>query len=133
MKLSSIEGIGPSYEKKLMSAGLSSIEKLLEQGATAKGRTDISKKSGIDESAILGWVNRADLFRIKGVGSEYSDLLEVAGVDSVPELATRNPANLTTKLVEVNAEKKIVRRTPTSSMVEDWVAQAKKLPKKVSH
>ncbi|NYT12642.1 MAG: DUF4332 domain-containing protein [Methanomassiliicoccales archaeon] len=133
MKLSDIEGIGPAFEKKLTDAGITSIEMLLDKGAAAKGRKEIAEKSGIDAPMILEWVNRADLYRIKGVGSEYSDLLEAAGVDTVPELATRNPENLTKKLEEINAEKNIVRRTPSLSMVEDWVAQAKKLPKVVTH
>jgi predicted flap endonuclease-1-like 5' DNA nuclease len=133
MKLSDIEGIGPAFEKKLTDAGITNVENLLEKGAAARGRKEIAETTGIDASTILEWINRADLYRIKGVGSEYSDLLEAAGVDSVPELATRNPEHLTKKLEEINSEKDLVRRTPALSMVEDWVAQAKKLPKVVSH
>lgn len=133
MKLSDIEGIGPAFEEKLKKAGMTTVENLLEKGATAKGRKEIAETTGIDASMILGWVNRADLYRIKGIGSEYSDLLEAAGVDSVPEMATRNPEHLTMKLEEINTEKDLVRRTPTLLTVEDWVAQAKKLPKVVTH
>lgn len=133
MKLSEIEGIGPAFEKKLKSAGIPSVENLLEKGASAKGRKQIAESTEIDATRILEWVNRADLFRIKGIGSEFSDLLEAAGVDSVPELSRRKPESLTKKLEEVNAEKKLVRRTPSLSMVENWVAQAKKLPKVVTH
>ncbi|NYT12581.1 MAG: DUF4332 domain-containing protein [Methanomassiliicoccales archaeon] len=133
MKLSEIEGIGPAFEKKLKSAGITSVENLLEKGASAKGRKQIAESTEIDATRILEWVNRADLFRIKGIGSEFSDLLEAAGVDSVPELSRRKPESLTKKLEEVNAEKKLVRRTPSLSMVENWVAQAKKLPKVVTH
>jgi len=88
-----IEGIGEVFTKKLKSVGISTTEALLEAGGTAKGRTELASKTGISEAKILEWVNRSDLYRIKGVGSEYSDLLEAAGVDTVVELAKRVPAN----------------------------------------
>jgi predicted flap endonuclease-1-like 5' DNA nuclease len=128
-----IEGIGPKYAKKLKAIGVSTTEKLLEMGATPAGRKELASKSGITDTLILEWVNLADLFRIKGVGEEYSDLLEEAGVDTVVELATRNAANLFTKMGEVNAKKKLVRQLPAESQVEDWIKQAKKLPRKVSY
>ena len=132
-KLAEIEGIGEAYAAKLEATGVTSIEKLLETGATKKGRENLSQESGISEKLILTWVNQADLARIKGIGSEFADLLEAAGVDSVPELAQRNAENLTTKLAEVNAEKKLTRRLPTADQVADWVKQAKGLPRIVTH
>jgi len=132
-KIADIEGIGPAYAEKLKAANLDTVEELLEAGASKKGREDIAAKSGISEKLILEWVNRADLARIKGVGSEYADLLEASGVDSVPELAQRNAANLTAKMEEVNAAKSLVRKVPTESQVADWVEQAKNLPKVVTH
>lgn len=128
-----IEGIGKKYTKTLKSAGISTTEQLLEQGATPKGRKAIANSTGISGKLILEWVNLADLFRIKGVGEEYSDLLEEAGVDTVVELAQRKPANLYEKLAEVNAKKKLVRQLPGKSQVESWVAQAKKLPRVVKY
>ncbi len=133
MKLSDIEGIGPVIEAKFEKTGIKTVEGLLEKGASAKGRKEIADATGIDPSKILKWVNHADLYRIKGIGSEYSDLLEAAGVDSVPELAARKPENLVKKLEETNAVKKLVRRVPTQKMVEGWVDQAKSLPKLVAH
>ncbi len=133
MKLSDIEGIGPVIQAKFEKTGIKTVEGLLEKGASAKGRKEIADATGIDPSKILTWVNHADLYRIKGIGSEYSDLLEAAGVDSVPELATRKPDNLVKKLEEANAAKKLVRRVPTQKMVEGWVDQAKSLPKLVTH
>lgn len=132
-KLDTIEGIGPALTEKLSAAGIDSTEALLETGGTKQGRAEIAEKSGISESQILEFVNHVDLMRIKGVGSEYSDLLEASGVDTVPELAQRNAANLTAKMEEVNAEKSLVRSTPSESQVEDWVEQAKGLPKAVHH
>ena len=132
-KIADIEGIGPAYAEKLKAANLDTVEELLEAGASKKGREDVAAKSGISEKLILEWVNRADLARIKGVGSEYADLLEASGVDSVPELAQRNAANLTAKMEEVNAAKSLVRKVPTESQVADWVEQAKNLPKVVTH
>jgi len=128
-KLIYIEGVGEIYAQKLKDAGVKSTDALLKIGATPKGRKTIAEKSGISEKLILEWVNHVDLFRIKGVGEEYADLLEEAGVDTVPELAQRNPANLLEKMVEVNAQKKLVHRLPVLSQVESWVAQAKKLPR----
>jgi predicted flap endonuclease-1-like 5' DNA nuclease len=132
-KLTEIEGIGPVNAEKLQAAGIASIEKLLEAGRTPKQRTDLAEKSGISGKLLLAWINRADLMRIKGVGEEYSDLLEHAGVDTVPELAQRSAANLFEKLQAVNLEKKLVRAMPTLSQVMDWVEQAKKLPRAINY
>ncbi|MFW6135599.1 MAG: DUF4332 domain-containing protein [Chloroflexota bacterium] len=132
-KLEVIEGIGPIYAQKLRQVGIGSIEALLETGATPEGRQELQENTGIGAEFILDWVNRADLMRIRGVGEEYSDLLEWAGVDTVVELAQRNPENLYQKLLEVNAEKKLVRRPPARNMVKDWVEQAKALPRGVSY
>ncbi|NLC69999.1 MAG: DUF4332 domain-containing protein [Desulfuromonadaceae bacterium] len=132
-KLSLIEGIGDAYVTKLEGEGINSIEKLLESAAGKKGRQAIAEKTGISEKLILKWVNRADLFRIKGISTQYSDLLELAGVDTVPELAQRKAENLQAKMVEVNEEKKVVKRVPNLSEVESWIAQAKELPRVVTH
>ena len=131
--LTTIEGIGPAYEEKLKSAGISSCEQLLEKGATAKGRKELEAASGMAHALVLKFVNHADLCRIKGVGGEYSELLEAAGVDTVPELAQRNAANLTATMAKCNEEKKLVRSLPSEKSVTDWVAQAKQLPKVVTH
>ena len=132
-KLVEIEGIGPTYAAKLEKAGVTSVETLLSTGGTAKARKDLAEKSAIDETLILKWVNRADLARIKGVGSELADLLEGAGVDTVVELAKRNAQSLMDKMTEVNQAKQLVRKLPSLSQVEDWVKQAKELPRAVSY
>ena len=132
-KLSKVEGIGEFYAQKLRTAGVRTTQALLEKGASPKGRTEIAEKTGISGKLILEWVNHVDLFRIKGVGEEYSDLLEEAGVDTVPELAQRNPENLYPKLVAVNQEKKLVRQLPTQTQVSDWIEQAKRLPRVITY
>jgi len=132
-KIEDIEGIGAAYAKKLIAAGIKTTDNLLEAAATPAGRKNLAEKTGISEKMILEWVNLADLFRIKGIGEEYSDLLGEAGVDSVVELAKRDPENLHAKMAEVNAKEKLVRRLPTLNEVKDWIEQAKKLPKKVEH
>ncbi|MCP5178541.1 MAG: DUF4332 domain-containing protein [Pseudomonadales bacterium] len=132
-KLTEIEGIGPVYAEKLTAVGVRSCEQLLAKGATRAGREELVEKSGIEMARILKWVNHADLCRIKGVAGQYAELLEAAGVDSVPELAQRSAANLTVKMREVNREKKLVRAVPAEKAVTTWVAQAKELPRVVMH
>jgi predicted flap endonuclease-1-like 5' DNA nuclease len=133
MNVINIEGIGPKYAGKLKTAGVRTTNALLKKGATRKGRRMLADSSKIDETLILEWVNLADLFRVKGVGEEFSDLLEEAGVDTVKELRTRTPANLYQKMIEVNTAKKLVRRTPSAKQVKNWVDQAKKLPPVVEY
>jgi predicted flap endonuclease-1-like 5' DNA nuclease len=132
-KLTKVEGIGEVYAQKLREATIATTQALLERGASPQGRKEIAEKTGISEKLILEWVNHVDLFRIKGVGEEYSDLLEEAGVDTVPELAQRNPEHLHQKLVAVNKEKELVRRLPNQAQVSDWVEQAKRLPRVIAY
>jgi predicted flap endonuclease-1-like 5' DNA nuclease len=134
MKMDEVEGIGPQYAEQLALAGIVTADALLEQGAKPGGRAAIEKATGISATLILKWVNRIDLMRIKGVGSEYSDLLEMAGVDSPAELAQRNAANLATTFQEaVAARPGTVRRVPTESEVGSWIAAAKDMPRVVEH
>jgi predicted flap endonuclease-1-like 5' DNA nuclease len=132
-KLEQVEGIGEVYAGKLREAGIGSTGALLKQGATAKGRQEIAEKAGISGALVLEWVNHVDLFRIKGISEEYADLLEEAGVDTVPELAQRNPENLYQKLVAVNREKELVRKLPGLAQVDDWIKQAKSLPRVITY
>ncbi|MDY6875586.1 MAG: DUF4332 domain-containing protein [Chloroflexota bacterium] len=132
-KLTEVEGIGKVYAQRLKDAGVATTNALLKQGATSKGRKEIAEKTGVGEKLILEWVNHVDLFRIKGVGEEYADLLEEAGVDTVPELAQRNPENLYQKLGAVNEEKKLVRRPPSQDQVSDWIKQAQGLPRVITY
>lgn len=132
-KLIEVEGIGEAFAKKLVACGIKSTNGLLKDGASAKGRKHIAEKTGISETIILEWVNHIDLFRLRGVGGEYADLLEEAGVDTVVELAQRNPDNLHQKLQAINAERKLVRKLPTVFQVRNWIKQAAELPKVVSY
>jgi predicted flap endonuclease-1-like 5' DNA nuclease len=127
-KVIDIEGIGEIYAQKLHEAGVDSTEALLEQGATPKGRKELADRTGISERLILKWVNRADLFRVKGIGEQYSDLLAAAGVETVLELAQRRPDHLHQKMVETNEAKKLVRVVPGAEQVADWVTRAQQLP-----
>lgn len=132
-KIIDLEGVGPVYAEKLIAAGIRSVEALLKAGSTSKGRVELAEKAGVTKDQVLEWTNFADLYRIKGVAEEYSQLLEAAGVDTVPELAQRNPENLYKKMVEVNTAKKLVRQTPGLKQVESWVAQAKELPRAIQY
>jgi len=131
--LTKIEGIGPAYAEKLKAAGIGSIETLLETGASSKGRKSLAESTGISDKLILEWTNRADLFRVPGIGEEYSDLLEHAGVDTVLELAQRNAENLHKKMAEVNDAKKVVRQLPSEKQVAAWIESAKTLPRVVQY
>jgi predicted flap endonuclease-1-like 5' DNA nuclease len=128
-----IEGIGEVYGKKLLDAGVPTTEALLEAGATPQGRDALAEKTGIGHGLILKWVNRADLFRVQGIGEQYSDLLAAAGVETVLELAQRVPEHLHPRLVETNDDKKLVRHAPSLEHVAGWVEQAGKLPRVVSY
>lgn len=132
-KIEAVEGIGPKYTAMLAKAGITDTDGLLEAGCSKAGRKTCAEKSGCSESQILKWVNMCDLFRVKGVGEEYSELLEASGVDTVKELRNRVPKNLTAKMEEVNAAKKLVRKLPTLKEVTAWVGHAKELPPKITH
>jgi predicted flap endonuclease-1-like 5' DNA nuclease len=131
--IDAIEGIGPKYATKLRKARIRTTEGLLKQGATRTGRKNVAAATGFTPEQVMEWVNRADLMRVKGIGEEYSDLLEAAGVDTVKELKNRKPANLHAKLVAVNEKKRLVRRLPTEHMVAKWIAHAMKLPAVVKY
>lgn len=122
-----IEGIGKTFTNKLKKAGINRTDQLLDRAATPKGRKELAETTGIDDSRILKWANMADLMRVKGVGEEYSELLEAAGVDTVKELRNRKPENLHAAMVEANAKKKMVRQLPSANAVTRWVAHAKEL------
>ncbi|GAB5541748.1 MAG: hypothetical protein SangKO_015080 [Sandaracinaceae bacterium] len=131
--ISEIEGIGPAYAEKLEDAGIRTVEALLEKAAQPEARKRIAADSGVPEKSLLRWVNMADLFRINGVGEEYADLLERAGVDTVVELSRRNAENLHDKMKSINAEESLVRALPSAGTVEKWVAHAKELPRAVHY
>jgi predicted flap endonuclease-1-like 5' DNA nuclease len=134
MRIEEVEGIGSTYAAKLEAAGVRSTDDLLERGAKPSGRKALEDATGIEHSLILEWVNHVDLMRIDGVGSEYSDLLEAAGVDSPAELAQRKAGNLATTFQEVVAARpSIVRRTPSEGEIEGWIRQSKGLKGIVEH
>ena len=130
-RLRKIEGIGDFYEHKLEDNGIHSQEELLEQCGRAYMRKQVAKRCNLSEKLLLKWLNRADLARVKGIGEEYADLLEAAGVDTVRELRLRNPENLYRKLAEVNNTKNLVRKLPTFKMVQDWIQQCQQLPRMI--
>ena len=133
-KISEIEGIGPVYSQKLSEAGINTVNDLLDKGAAKKGRAEVASATGIDEKIILKWVNMSELFRLKGIGSEYAELLEKAGVDTVKELRNRNADNLTEKMKEVNSEgRALVRALPSANKVQQWIDDAKKLDPRVTY
>jgi len=132
-KISEIEGVGEAYAVKLVEAGIETTKVLLEKGASSKGRKELAEKTGISEKLILRWVNHADLFRVKGIGEEYAELLEAAGVDTVPELAQRKPESLLQKLTAANEERQRVRKLPALAQVNKWVEEAKNLPRVIAY
>ena len=132
-KLEYVEGIGPVYAAKLGEIGILTTGKLMVEGVTRTGRQELAEKTDISERLILKWLNMIDLYRIKGIGSEYGELLEAAGVDTVPELAQRNADNLYQALANTNEEKRLVRQLPTPEQVVEWVEQAKTMPRIIQY
>lgn len=132
-KITEVEGIGPAYAEKLEAEGIKTTDDYLEKAASRAGRKALAEATGISDKLILRWANQADLMRVKGVGEEFAELLEAAGVDTVKELATRNAENLTEAMAKVNEEKKLARRAPALSETEKWVAQAKEMDPIITH
>jgi len=134
-RLKEIEGIGPANSSKMQSAKVLTVQGLLKKGGTPKGRKELAERTKLSESVILKWVNMADLFRVKGVGKQYAELLEKAGVDTVKELRNRRADNLVAKMAETNAAggRRIVRQLPGLKRVQSWIDEAKKLPPAVSY
>jgi predicted RecB family nuclease len=132
-KISAIEGIGPSYAEKFKSAGINTVEDLLERGTEPRGRKQIAESTGISDKLVLKWVNMADLFRINGIAGQYAELLECAGVDTVKELAQRSAESLHGKMTAANEEKQVVRMVPGLKSVSKWIDEAKSLPRRVSY
>ena len=132
-KIDEIEGIGPSYAEKLQGAGIKTTDDLLTLCCEPQGRKQIAERTGVSEKHILGWTNMADLMRVSGVGRQYAELLEAAGVDTIKELRNRNAENLAAKMEEVNAEKKLAKSSPSASMVIGWVEQAKQTDPKITY
>ncbi len=132
-KIEDIEGIGLAYAEKLGAAGIEDTERLLELCCDAAGRKRVAAASGIDAGRLLKWANMADLCRVEGIGPEFAELLEAAGVDTVKELRTRNPDNLAERMAAVNEEKKLTRRVPSAMVVSRWIHGAKALPALVTH
>lgn len=132
-KVEKIEGVGPKYAEKLSKAGITNTKQLLDKAATRKARKELATTTGVDETLILKWANMSDLMRIKGVGEEFSELLEVAGVDTVKELAKRRPDNLRQAMIDANTKRKLVRQLPSLAQLESWVKQAKEMPPMMSY
>jgi len=126
-RVEKIEGVGPKFAAILGKAGIKNTKQLLDKAATRKGRKDLAQATGVDEQLILKWANMCDLMRIRGVGEEFSELLEVAGVDTIKELAKRRPDNLRAAIVDANSKRKLVRQMPSVTQLEGWVKQAKEI------
>ena len=132
-KIQDIQGIGPAFAEKLIAIGIETVDQLLEKGADPKGRQAIEDATGIDHGRVLTWVNHADLFRVDGIGPQFSELLEASGVDTVKDLRNRNAANLAAKMLEVNEEKHLTRRVPVEKEIQKFIDIAKELEPKVTH
>jgi predicted flap endonuclease-1-like 5' DNA nuclease len=131
--VSEISDIGPDARNKLKSAGIRTTSRLLDAAKSPKGRKTLAEQTGIEEKRILNWANAADRLRIKGIGAEYSDLLQAAGVDTVKELKYRNPAKLAEAMASANARDKLARVLPSPRAIERWIEQAKRIQLKITY
>jgi len=132
-KIEDVEGIGPVIGGKLRTCGVKDTDGLLAGAKTPKQRKSLAEKAGLTEKQVLRFANMVDLYRINGVGSEFAELLEASGVDTVPELARRNAAELAKKIAEVGKAKKMTRRLPSETDVSKWIVQAKTLPRALEY
>lgn len=132
-KIDEIEGIGPSFAEKLGMASIKTTDNLLSHCGNAGGRKTVASKTGLSEGQLLKWANLADLMRIDGIGPQFSELLEAAGVDTIKELRTRNAENLATRMAEVNSAKKLTRTVPSTDMIQGWIRAAAEMDPKISH
>ncbi|MCW5609530.1 MAG: DUF4332 domain-containing protein [Rubrivivax sp.] len=132
-KIQDIEGIGPVTGDKLRAAGITDTDTLLARATTRAARKVLAEATGLTEAQVLKFANMADLYRVKGIGSEFAQLLEAAGVDSVPELARRAAANLAAAMAQLNEQKKLVRRVPAETEVAGWIEHAKTLPRALEY
>jgi predicted flap endonuclease-1-like 5' DNA nuclease len=132
-KIQEIEGIGPAFAEKLAAANITSTDDLLSLCCTPKGRKEVAEKTALTESQLLKWSNMADLMRISGIGPEYAELLEAAGVDTVKELKNRNSDNLAAAMQEINEKKKLTRAVPAPTVVAKWVESAKATQPKITY
>jgi predicted flap endonuclease-1-like 5' DNA nuclease len=131
--ITDIEGIGPAVADRLKGMRIRTTTRLLEAAKNPRGRKELAAKTGIDSSRILKWANMADMMRIKGIGEEYSELLEAAGVDTVRELKHRNPKKLAHAMAAANTRRKLVRLLPSESTIKKWIVQANSLPMKITY
>jgi predicted flap endonuclease-1-like 5' DNA nuclease len=131
--ITDIEGIGPAYAERLKSLRIRTTSRLLEEAKSPRGRKALAEKTGVEPQRILKWANMADMMRIKGVGEEYSELLEAAGVDTVRELKYRNPKKLAEAMATANTKRKLVRLLPSEKAISKWIAEAKSLPMKITY
>ena len=132
-KIIDIQGVGDVYAQKLTAAGIITVDDILAKGKTPKGRKELEEATGISGKLILTWVNHADLFRVKGIGPQFSELLEAAGVDTVKELKTRRADNLVAKMKEVNEAKHLTKVVPTEAQLQEMIDQAKELEPMVTY
>jgi predicted flap endonuclease-1-like 5' DNA nuclease len=133
VRIEVIEGIGAAHASALARAGVTHVRHLLQRAATASGREALARETGLSPAQLLEWLNHIDLMRIRGVGAEYSDLLEAAGVDSPVDLAQHSPARLATLLAQTNAEHPLVRRVPSEKVLAGWISEARTLPRLITH
>lgn len=131
--IAEVRGITAAQERALSEAGLATTIALLSACATRRERDEVARRTGLTGAEVLALANRADLMRVNGIGTKWGDLLELAGVDTVVELAARQPANLHAKLTEVNTQKAVVKALPSAAACTDWVEQAKALPRRLAY
>jgi predicted flap endonuclease-1-like 5' DNA nuclease len=128
-----VEGIGPAFAQKLSVVKIQTTEDLLRVCSDAKGRKEVAAKTGVSEGQLLKWSNLADLMRVSGIGPQFSELLEAAGVDTIKELRTRNAENLAEKMKEVNTTKNLTNAVPTATVISTWIEKAKGMEPKITH
>ncbi|MDH3610109.1 MAG: DUF4332 domain-containing protein, partial [Gammaproteobacteria bacterium] len=130
--ITDIEGIGPKYGEALTKAGITTVEQLLEQCASAEERAKCAETTGLNVKSLERWVKMSDFFRLTGVAGNEAELLEVSGYSNMADLAGSTAADMLSKLQATNAEKSLAPSVPEESVIESWISQAKTLPAKLT-
>jgi hypothetical protein len=132
-KLEQFRGVNSEYAMRLAAVGIKDVAQTLQAGRTRVGRQKLSAKSDVPLEAILEFVQLSDLARIGGLKEIRARLYYDAGVDTIDKLATWDPEELRSHLIEFVQTTGFEGIAPTPKEARNAVKAAKRLPKIVEY